>query len=231
MISDFTVGTNKYLPLREVVFNILRQAILKGELKPGEHLMEVELAEKLRVSRTPIREAMRKLEAEGFVVMEPRKGAEVASITESDLNDVLEIRMVLENMAIDLACQRITKKQLKELDEAAKAFQEKLTDGSLTDMAQADEDFHEQIYRAAGNKRLLQVLSNMREQIYRYRVEYLKEEGTRARLVDEHQELTQAIRDKDADLAKRICSEHLENQRKAIIRSIRSYNRMRKNGL
>ena len=193
--------------------------------------MEVELAEKLRVSRTPIREAMRKLEAEGFVVMEPRKGAEVANITESDLNDVLEIRMVLENMAIELACQRISKKQLKELDEAARAFQERLKEGNLTDLAQADEDFHEQIYKAAGNKRLLQVLHNMREQIYRYRVEYLKEEGTRTKLVDEHQGLTRAIRAKDAELAKKISNEHLENQRKAIIRSIRSYNRVRRNGL
>ena len=76
--------------------NTLRQAILKGEAEPGERLMEIALAEKLGVSRTPIREAMRKLELEGLVVMIPRRGAQVANITEKDLNDVLEVRITLE---------------------------------------------------------------------------------------------------------------------------------------
>ena len=89
MTSNFTVNMDEYLPLRDVVFKTLRQAILKGELKPGERLMEIALAEKLGVSRTPIREAIRKLELEGLVVMVPRKGAHVANITEKDLNDVL----------------------------------------------------------------------------------------------------------------------------------------------
>ena len=100
MTSDFSVDMNEYLPLRDVVFNTLRQAILKGELKPGERLLEIALAERLGVSRTPVREAMRKLEQEGLVVMIPRRGAQVASITEKDLNDVLEVRIALENVAI-----------------------------------------------------------------------------------------------------------------------------------
>ena len=85
---DLEMHMDEYLPLRDVVFNTLRKAILKGDLKPGERLMEIALAEKLGVSRTPIREAIRKLELEGLVVMAPRKGAKVASITERDLNDV-----------------------------------------------------------------------------------------------------------------------------------------------
>ena len=85
MTSNFTVNMDEYLPLRDVVFKTLRQAILKGELKPGERLMEIALAEKLGVSRTPVREAIRKLELEGLVVMVPRKGAHVANITEKDL--------------------------------------------------------------------------------------------------------------------------------------------------
>ena len=78
MGTDFEVTMDEYLPLRDVVFNTLRQAILRGELKPGERLMEIQLANKLGVSRTPIREAIRKLELEGLVLMIPRKGAEVA---------------------------------------------------------------------------------------------------------------------------------------------------------
>ena len=115
MMNDFSVDMNEYLPLRDVVFNTLRKAILKGELKPGERLMEIALAERLGVSRTPVREAMRKLELEGLVVMIPRRGAQVANITEKDLNDVLEVRIALENLSIENACMRMTEEQLEEL--------------------------------------------------------------------------------------------------------------------
>ena len=94
MTSDFQVTMNEYLPLRDVVFNNIRQAILRGELKPGERLMEIALANQLGVSRTPVREAIRMLELEGLVIMVPRKGAQVAQITIQDLNDVLEVRLV-----------------------------------------------------------------------------------------------------------------------------------------
>ena len=83
MTSNFDVKMDEYLPLRDVVFKTLRQAILKGELEPGERLMEIQLAERLGVSRTPIREAIRKLELEGLVLMIPRKGAEVARISKT----------------------------------------------------------------------------------------------------------------------------------------------------
>ena len=179
MTSDFSVDMNEYLPLRDVVFNTLRQAILKGELKPGERLLEIALAERLGVSRTPVREAMRKLEQEGLVVMIPRRGAQVASITEKDLNDVLEVRIALENVAIEKACKLITEDELGRLWVAAKEFEKTKAEGNLVRLAETDVAFHEIIYQASDNKRLNQVLNNLREQMYRYRVEYLKEEQTR----------------------------------------------------
>ena len=220
MTSDFTVHMNEYLPLRDVVFNTLRQAILKGELKPGERLMEIALAEKLGVSRTPIREAMRKLELEGLVVMIPRRGAQVANITEKDLNDVLEVRIALENVAIEKACTRMSEEDMGRLWLAAKEFEHTMAEGNLVRLAEADVAFHEIIYRASDNKRLNQVLNNLREQIYRYRVEYLKEEETRNVLVKEHEELTKAIRERDVKKAQEISFRHIENQRMAIIQSI-----------
>ena len=122
MENKLKVNMNEYLPLRDVVFNTLRQAILKGELEPGERLMEIQLADRLGVSRTPIREAIRKLELEGLVLMIPRKGAEVAKISEKSLRDVLEVRRSLEELAIELACQRMTEDDIKELEEAQDAF-------------------------------------------------------------------------------------------------------------
>ena len=122
MESNFKVNMNEYLPLRDVVFNTLRQAILRGELKPGERLMEIQLANKLGVSRTPIREAIRKLELEGLVLMIPRKGAEVAEITEKNMRDVLEVRKALEELAVQLASDNITKEEIEEMKKAAEDF-------------------------------------------------------------------------------------------------------------
>ena len=123
MSQEINATMNEYLPLRDVVFQTLRQAILRGELEPGERLMEIHLADRLGVSRTPIREAIRKLELEGLVVMIPRRGAIVASITEKDLKDVLEVRRTLEMMAAEIACQRITPELLQELSDAGEELQ------------------------------------------------------------------------------------------------------------
>ena len=108
MKGELKMDVNDYLPLRDVVFNTLRQAILRGEMEPGERLMEIQLAQKLGVSRTPIREAIRKLELEGLVIMIPRKGAEVAHITEKDMKDVLEVRSTLEELVVELAIKNVT---------------------------------------------------------------------------------------------------------------------------
>lgn len=135
MEPKFEVTMNEYLPLRDVVFNTLRQAILRGELKPGERLMEIQLANKLGVSRTPIREAIRKLELEGLVLMIPRKGAEVAEITEKNLRDVLEVRGALEELAVRLACDRIGEEGIENLKKAAKGFEAVLDSEDITKIA------------------------------------------------------------------------------------------------
>ncbi|MGN8632093.1 GntR family transcriptional regulator [Blautia sp. HCP3S3_G3] len=220
MTSDFTVNMDQYLPLRDVVFNTLRQAILKGELKPGERLMEIALADKLGVSRTPIREALRKLEQEGLVFMIPRRGAQVADITEKDLNDVLEVRIALENLSVEKACKRMTEEQIKKLGLAAREFERTIAENNLVKLAEADVAFHEIIYQAADNQTLNQVQSNLREQIYRYRVEYLKDEEMRNQLVKEHEQLYLAMKERNVEKAQEISFHHIENQRKGIIRSI-----------
>ena len=138
MTKKFEVKMDEYLPLRDVVFKTLRQAILKGELEPGERLMEIQLAERLGVSRTPIREAIRKLELEGLVLMVPRKGAEVARISEKNLRDVLEVRRTLEELAVDLACQRMNQEELQELKETAAQFAQAIREGDAMQIAQTD---------------------------------------------------------------------------------------------
>ena len=166
MTNDLHLEMNEYLPLRDVVFNTLRQAILRGELKPGERLMEIALSQRLGVSRTPVREAIRMLEQEGLVIMIPRKGAQVAEISEKDLKDVLEVRLGLEELAVRIACQRITEEELEELEQAMKEFEEAMKRDDLGALAAADVKVHEVIYGSTHNKRLVQIISNIREQIF-----------------------------------------------------------------
>lgn len=219
---DFEVNMNEYLPLRDVVFNTLRQAILRGELKPGERLMEIQLANKLGVSRTPIREAIRKLELEGLVLMIPRKGAEVADIKEKNLRDVLEVRSALETLSVRLACERITDEQIEELKRAAKEFKFTLKSGDITKIAEADVKFHDVIYEATENKKLIQLLNNLREQMYRYRVEYLKNETAHAKLLKEHEEIISKIEKRETQAAIASVCQHIDNQVEAVVDTIRT---------
>ena len=221
MELNFTVKMDEYLPLRDVVFNTLREAILRGELKPGERLMEIQLANKLGVSRTPIREAIRKLELEGLVLMIPRKGAEVAQITEKSLRDVLEVRRALENLAVQLACLRMSPQTLADLKAAARAFEEILGGEDVTAVAEADVAFHEVIYMATDNQRLISLLNNLREQMYRYRVEYLKKKECHKQLLWEHQEIIRAIEAGEIDVATKITEQHIDNQVEAVSDALR----------
>lgn len=222
MGTDFEVNMNEYLPLRDVVFNTLRQAILRGELKPGERLMEIKLADKLGVSRTPIREAIRKLELEGLVLMIPRRGAVVAEITEKSLRDVLEVRKALEELCVELACERITEEDIEQLKAAAKAFEEALQSGDVTEYAEADVSFHDIIYFATENQRLIQLLYNLREQMYRYRVEYLKRKEVHETLLAEHNYIIECLEKRDKERAKMAIRTHIENQEKTVSDTIRT---------
>lgn len=213
---------NEFLPLRDVVFQTLRQAILRGEMQAGERLMEVALANKLGVSRTPIREAIRKLELEGLVVMIPHRGATVAQLTEKNLKDVLEIRKALEKLAVELACDRITKQDIEALRWAARTFRTTLQYPDVTAIAEADVKFHDIIYHATGNDRLIHLLSNFREQMYRYRVEYLKRKEAHPTLLSEHNLIIEMIEKGEKEKAAEVVCLHIDNQMSAVADTIRT---------
>ncbi len=214
------INDDEYLPLRDVVFNTLRQEILTGKLKPGERLMEIHLANKLGVSRTPIREAIRKLELEGLVIMIPRRGAEVAQITLKNLKDVMEVRRALDVLAIELACERMNQQELDTLYQACEHFSAAVKTKDTRMLAEADVAFHDKIVLSTGNTRLIQLVSNLSEQMYRYRFEYLKDASSHEMLQQEHLEMYQSIMRKDRATAADIVRRHINNQEKAIIEQL-----------
>ena len=213
--------TEEYLPLRDVVFKTLRQAILTGELKPGERLMEIHLANKLGVSRTPIREAIRKLELEGLVIMIPRRGAEVAEITEKSMKDVLEVRKALDTLAVELACERITEEDKEKLLLACEEFEEAVKTGNFAMIAKTDVIFHDIIVEATGNVRLVQMVNNLAEQMYRYRFEYIKDASQHERLIEEHRKIYEGVIRGEKETAVTASGTHIDNQEQSILRQIR----------
>lgn len=219
-MKDLKLNINDYLPLRDVVFKTLREAILKGDLKPGERLMEIQLANQLGVSRTPIREAIRKLELDGLVNVLPRRGAEVAQITEKDLRDVLEVRTSLEQLAIQLACQRISSDNIEKLKDALEVFEEAVNSGDVKKLAEADVAFHDVIFESTNNARLIQIVNNLGEQMYRYRVEYLKDFSIHQQLCQEHRLIVKAISNKDQAKAQQLVRDHIYYQELTVIKNI-----------
>ena len=216
MTDDLTLNMNAYLPLRDVEFNTLREAILKGDLKPGERLMELQLASKLGVSRTPIREAIRMLEQEGLAVTTPRKGAEVAKMTLKDMEDVLEIRDALDELAVRIACQKISDEQLKQLEDMKELFEKSTQTGNVKKIAEADVTFHDVIYEATGNPKLVTLLNNLREQVYRYRVEYIKDPKNYPTLIAEHEAILESLKNRDVKNAVEAMHVHVANQAEAV---------------
>ena len=218
---DIDTELDELLPLRDVVVKKLRKAMLTGALKPGERLMEIHLAEKLGVSRTPIREAIRKLELEGLVQMIPRRGAIVTEITEKSMKDVLEVRRALDILSVELACDRITEEEKETLEKACQNFELATKKGDLKEIARQDVAFHDIIVEATRNTKLIQILHNLSEQMFRYRFEYIKDYEQHQVLAHEHRAIYDSIAGGDKVLAAKLAKEHIDNQEIAIIRQIR----------
>ncbi|HHY71581.1 MAG TPA: GntR family transcriptional regulator [Thermoanaerobacterales bacterium] len=204
-----TIKLDNYKPLRDLVFAAIREAILNGRLKPGERLMEVQLAEEMGVSRTPVREAIRKLELEGLVVMVPRKGAYVAGLTLKDAAEVFEIRSSLEGLAAALAAERITDEEVTSLDRILEAISTAGEKGDIKTIIKKDMEFHQVLFSASRNDRLAQIINNLKEQIDRFRMQSFSNPARLKSVLSEHKNILDSIKQGDAENAERLAKEHI----------------------
>jgi len=211
------VKLDNYKPLREIVFEHLREAIIGGNLRPGERLMEMQLAEEMGVSRTPVREAIRKLELEGLVIMVPRRGAYVSDLSIKDVAETYEIRAALEALAAGLAAERITADESEELERILVSIGQCIANNDLERSIELDEQFHGVLYRASKNERLVQIINNLREQIQRFRATSLGTPGRLEAVFSEHTKIAEAISERNAALAERLAMEHIENAENALL--------------
>lgn len=213
-----TLDIKNYKPLGEVVFDYLRESILNGDLKPGERLMEITLADQLGVSRTPVREAIRKLEKEKFVEMIPRKGAYVADLTAKDILDVLEIRINLEGFASGLAAERITTQEQEELGQILEKFNACLENMDRPGMIEKDNEFHDMIFSATRNNKLIQIVKELHDQFQRFRLIYFNEFDNYIELQTWHEKIYQAIMDRNVEKATLYAEEHVKLIREIVVK-------------
>ncbi len=180
-------------PLREIVYEELRNLILTGKIKPGTRMMEIELAEDMGVSRTPIREAIRKLEKEGLVVIEPRKGAYASEVSVKDMENILEVRANLEGLAAYLAAERMTDAEKKALEATKEKFKQAVAEGNMGDMIAYDSKFHHMIVESSRNNHLIHMVEQLQELVLRFRYIYYKDFKRAEDMIPEHKRIFEEI--------------------------------------
>ena len=205
-------------PLREIVYDQLKRQILTGKISPGTRMMEISLADEMGVSRTPVREAIRKLEKEGLVTIEPRRGAYASNISVIDVIDTLEVREELEGFAAALAAERITNAEIDEMVAMTEKYAEAVTANDTEQIIHYDEMFHKAIVKASRNKTLIKISETVQELVLRFRYVYYDDFSRYENMPREHREIIAAIRKGSADEAKKVADTHVRKLKDLVIR-------------
>ncbi|ATW27170.1 GntR family transcriptional regulator [Candidatus Formimonas warabiya] len=218
--DDFTdlIEKNQFVPMRELIFQYLREAIVTSRLMPDDHLVEEELAKKLNVSRTPIREAIRKLELEGLVKHSPRRGVIVRKFSTKDAEEIYDLRAVLEGYAASLAAQHIEEKELSKLKALLEVMKEDINKGESFSEMDHHKEWHLALYAASKNQRLEQLLNDYADYLRIFRIISLKLPGRLNETWEEHDRLLKAIELGDGELAERRAREHAARSKEAFLK-------------
>ena len=212
----------KSLPLRrslgQYVYENLKGAIVDGSLSPGSRIIESQVAKALDISRTPVREAIHKLEREGLLCRYPTGGLFVAGLTRAEIEETFGIRGVLESYAARLAASTHSERELREVEEKIDEYQRCLEKGRLEDLPRINTEFHDMLYALSRSPKLIRLINNLREQIYRFRRIILKMEDWARTSNDDHRQIVRCIRNRDADGAERLVKEHILRGKEAVLR-------------
>ncbi|HEY5672304.1 MAG TPA: GntR family transcriptional regulator [Malonomonas sp.] len=194
----------RHQTLREKILETIRDAILKGTLKPGEKVAEPELAERFGISRTPIREAFRQLESEGYLTVIPRKGAVVTALSEQDVQEFYAIKSILEGYAAELAAARLSTKEIDRLEVINDRLRELAKEGDVKAFFRVHNEFHELFLKASGNSKLHELIQQLGLKFNRLRMASLSVKGRMEISVAEHDKLLEAFRKNDGRMAENL---------------------------
>jgi len=203
--------------LGQHVFENLKSAIVKGDLSPGDRLIENQLAESLGISRTPVREAIHKLEREGFLRKKPGGGYSVLGLSRDDVIETFGIRSVLESYAARLAAQKHRKQTLKPLEKKIGAFQKQLDAGEFESLPDINTEFHDLLYGLSQSPRLIKMINDLRDQIFRFRQIILKDADLAKVSNQDHKDMLKRIRQGDEEGVERLVREHIMRGQQAVL--------------
>jgi DNA-binding GntR family transcriptional regulator len=221
-LNDLDVGPlqafQERKSLGEHVFESLKQAINQGNITAGEWLVESHIAETLGISRTPVREAIHKLEREALIERQPRGGFTVLGLNRSDIEETFGIRSVLEGYAARLAAQKHKKKELEALEKKIREFQKALDRKKMNELTAINTEFHDLLYALSKSPKLISIINSLRDQIYRFRKMNLKEEKFAATSNQDHIQMLKSIRNRNAESAERLTREHILKGREIVLK-------------
>jgi DNA-binding GntR family transcriptional regulator len=204
-------------PIRNQVYNLLRKEILDGTLKNGDRLLEQELAEKLGVSRTPVREAIRKLEMEGLVDYSPRKGVIIVGVLIEDAVEIYTIRVVLEGLAAILATKNINKDETNKLNQILKEMENNVKTKDIEKLIILNSKFHDSLAKYSKSHRLYQMIVSLREYVKKYATISYSLSNNLNKVFLEHKQIFEAMLKKDGDLAEKFIKNHIINAKKSFL--------------
>lgn len=211
---------NKNKPIREVVYESLRTTIISGIIPVGERIVEKEYADRLNISRTPVREALRMLEMEELVENIPRVGIIVKRISVEDVIEIYKIRHNLEVLASINAMENITEEEVRQIEELLDLTEQKNREGDVIEVIRLFGVFNSKIYEASRMKRLAGMISKLNEYIQRFRNISISENERREKALKEHRDILKAIIEKDKEVIDDLIKKHLDDSLEIVIAEI-----------
>lgn len=202
-MSSFKIRIDEPKLLSEDIAESIKTAIIKGKFKPGEKISEGELAESMGISRTPLREAFRKLENEGFIQIIPRKGTVVTGIDAEEAINLYEIKSTLEGLAARLAASNMKEKDIDKLEKINDELKELIDKNDLESFYRVHTRFHEGFVRLCGNKRLIQMISNLNDHFNRFGIISLTLPGQFENAIWQHTQIIESFRSGDQNLVEK----------------------------
>lgn len=218
-MEHVTFTMEKHQTLREKIVESIREAIIKGTLKAGERLAESEVAQRYGISRTPVREAFRQLESEGFLVVAPRRGATVSPITEKDVTEFYAIKGLLEGYAARIATNKLTAREIRKMEDLNNELAAHWAREDVQACHRIHNEFHEVFLRACDNDKLFKLVQSLVQQFQRFRLS-LSVTGKLQTSIEQHRAIVRAFASRDADLAERLVCENAVNGAETLIHEV-----------
>lgn len=206
--------------LGQHVFENLKQAIIRGEVAPGDRLVESRLADALDISRTPVREAIHKLEREGLLRKLPKGGFAVMNLSREDIEETFGIRCVLESYAARLAAENYSEEELLPLEEKIREFQKFLDKGQLDELPRINTEFHSLFYSLSRSPKLIKMINDLRDQIFRFRKILLKKDKWAEASNEDHRKMLEAIRERDVNRVERVVKKHIARGQRIVLNAL-----------